>query len=222
MSRIGWVLIALVCVLLGVGWYFLLFAPTSEEIEDVRAQTAQVEQEAEQQRARAAALREVRAEAPEAEAQLAFGRTILPENADIPALFRQLQQATDDAGARLTTIAPAAPTEQTDEDLQYASIPVSVTVEGSYFQLVDFVRRIEDPTLTPRAVFWQGATVSIVEYPELSATFTGLVFSRNVDDLPEIPEEPEEEPDEDPEDDEDADDLDDLDDLGATGVEDES
>jgi Tfp pilus assembly protein PilO len=221
MSRIGWVLVGLLCVLLGVGWYFLLFAPTSEDIEDVRAQTAQVEQQAQRERARAAALREVRLEAPEAEARLAFGRTIFPENADIPALFRQLQQATDDAGARLTTIAPASPTEQIDADLRYASIPVSVTVEGSYFQLVDFARRIEDPTLTPRAVFWQGATVDVVEYPVLTATFIGQVFSRNVDDLPELPTEPEPEPDDDVEED-DPDGLDDLDDLDATGVEDES
>jgi hypothetical protein len=211
MTRIGWLLVGLLCVLLGVGWYFLLFSPTSEDIEDVRAQTQQVRLETDQQLARAATLREVRLEAPEAESRLAFGRTILPEQADIPALFRQLQQASDDSGARLTTIAPSAPTIVVEEGLQYAAIPLSMTVEGTYFQLVDVARRIEDPTLTPRGLFWQGATISITDYPVLSANFTGQVFARDVDDVPQLPEEPEPEPEDAEDGTDDPDGLDELD-----------
>ena len=208
MSRIGWVLVSLLCVLLVALWYFTIFSPTSEDIEDVRAQTEQVEREAEQQRNRAEALRQVRAEAPEAEAQLAFGRTLIPDQAAMPSLFRQLQQAADDSGARLVTITPSSASEESVEGVDFASIPVTMMVEGSYFQLVDVARRIEDPTLTPRALRWQGVTIGISDFPTLNANFTGQVFARNVDDLPELPEEPEEPDDE--EDDEDPDELDDT------------
>lgn len=224
MTRIGWFLIALVGVLLGVGWYFLIFSPTSDEIEAVRAETARVQTEAAEQRARAAGLREIRAAAPEAESRLTFGRTMLPENADMPALFRQLQQASDDAGLRLDTISPSAPAEVTQDGVTVASIDLSMTVQGSYFQLVDLARRIEDPTLTPRALLWQGMSISVGEYPELTATLTGRVFSRNVHDLPAAPDAPPEEEgvEADEADEGDPDGLDELDDLEETDPEDES
>ena len=209
MTRVGWLLTGLLCVLLVVGWYFLIFDPTSEEIEDVRAETDQILDQAAQERARAAQLREVRQNAPEAEAALNAGQTIIPEEPSVPALFRQLQQAADDAGVRLPSISPGAPSVTTIDGQEVASIGVSMSLQGSYFQMVDFARRIEDPTLTPRALRWDAASLSPSEFPELSVSFAGQVYSRNVVELPTI-EEPEEAPDEDDEaDDPDADELDD-------------
>ena len=184
MTRVGWLLTALLCVLLGVGWYFLLFQPTSEEIEVVRTDTEATLDQAAQQRARANELRAVRQSAPEAEAALAAGQTLVPEGAAIPALFRQLQQAADDAGVRLNTLSPSAPSVETRNEQELAVIAVSMSVTGSYFQVVDLARRIEDPLLTPRALQWTSASLSPAEYPELSVTLSGQVFSRSVEELP--------------------------------------
>ena len=184
MTRVGWLLTALLCVLLGVGWYFLLFQPTSEEIEVVRTDTEATLDQAAQQRARADELRAVRQSAPEAEAALAAGQTLVPEGAAIPALFRQLQQAADDAGVRLNTLSPSAPSVETRNEQELAVIAVSMSVTGSYFQVVDLARRIEDPLLTPRALQWTSASLSPGEYPELSVTLSGQVFSRSVEELP--------------------------------------
>jgi len=184
MTRVGWLLTALLCVLLGVGWYFLLFQPTSEEIEVVRTDTEATLDQAAQQRARADELRAVRQSAPEAEAALAAGQTLVPEGAAIPALFRQLQQAADDAGVRLNTLSPSAPSVETRNEQELAVIAVSMSVTGSYFQVVDLARRIEDPLLTPRALQWTSASLSPAEYPELSVTLSGQVFSRSVEELP--------------------------------------
>jgi len=206
MTRIGWILTGLLCVLLAVGWYFLLFQPTSEDIEVVRADTETTLAQAAQERARAEELRAVRQRAPEAEATLAAGQTLIPEESAIPALFRQLQQAADDAGVRMTTLAPSAPSVDTREDQELAVVGVTMAITGSYFQIVDLARRIEDPLLTPRALQWRTASLSPAEYPELSVTLSGDVFSRNVEELPTIEVEEPEEP---IEDDEDADDPDD-------------
>ena len=210
MTRVGWLLTGLLCVLLVVGWYFLIFDPTSEEIENVRAETDQILDQAAQERARAAQLREVRQNAPEAEAALNAGQTIIPEEPAIPALFRQLQQAADDAGVRLLSINPAEPSVVTVDDREVASIGVSMSLEGSYFQMVDLARRIEDPTLTPRALRWDAASLAPSEFPDLTVSFAGQVYSRNVVELPTIEEPEEVAPDEDDEaDDPDADELDD-------------
>lgn len=192
MSRLGWVLTALLCVLLIIGWYFLIFDPTSQDIEDVRAETEQVQTQTTQALARAAQLREIREEAPDAEARLAFGRSLIPEDAAIPALFRQLQQAADDAGMRLESIAPSQPTVTEIDGVQYTVIGVSMNLEGSYFQAVDLARRVEDPLLTPRALRWNSAALSPIEFPELSVSLSGQVFSRGLVEVP-VPAAPPEE-----------------------------
>lgn len=206
MTRLGWLLIGLLCVLLVVGWYFLIFSPTSEDIEDVRADTERTLTEAEQQRARAEQLREVRQNAPEAEAALSAGQQLIPEEPAIPALFRQMQQAADDAGVRLPSISPSAPSVVTIGDQEVASIGVSMSVQGSYFQIVDLARRIEDPLLTPRGLLWDGISLSPSEFPELSVSLSGQVYARGVEQLP-SPEPPPVEEETDP--DEDAAELDD-------------
>lgn len=206
MSRVGWVLTVLLCVLLGIGWYFLLFQPTSDEIDDVRADTEATLTQAAQERARAEELRAVRQSAPEVEAALAAGQTLIPEDASMPGLFRQLQQAADDAGVRLPTISPSAPAVETRQDEELAVIAVSMQATGSYFQIVDLVRRIEDPQLTPRALEWTAASMSPAEYPELTVTLTGQVYARGVEELPTLetevdPEEQDEDEPADPDDD---------------------
>ena len=211
MTRVGWLLTGLLCVLLVVGWYFLIFSPTSEDIEVVRADTERTLNEAEQQRARAAQLREVRQRAPEAESALNAGQTLIPEEPSIPALFRQMQQAADDAGVRLPTITPTAPSVVTIGDEEVTAIGVSMSVQGSYFQIVDLARRIEDPRLTPRAFRWDAASLSPSEFPELTVSLAAQVYSRGVDELPTIEEPEEEAPVEDDDaDDPDADELDEV------------
>ena len=178
MTRIGWVLVALLSVLLIIGWYLLIFAPTSEDIEATRDQRDSVLAEAQAQRGLAQSLRQVREQAPEAESELAFGRSIIPDEPAIPSLFRQMQQAADDAGVRLVSISPSAPAPVELDEQTVTAVAVTMSVEATYFQLVDLARRIEDPTLTPRALTWQTASISPGELPTLNATLSGTVYSR--------------------------------------------
>lgn len=192
MSRMGWLLIALLSLLLIIGWYFLLYDPTSEEIADVRAETDLVLTQASERRARAAQLREIRENAPEAESELSAGRMLIPEEPSIPALFRQMQQSADDAGVRLLTITPSEPSVTDIGEQQVTSIGVSLSLEGTYFQIVD-------PTLTPRALRWDAAALSPTEFPELTVSLSGQIYSRGLTQLP-TSEEPAEEQQPDPED----------------------
>lgn len=179
MSRLAWILLALVGVLVVVLWWFLLWSPTSEEIELTEAETEQVLVQAQQQRQRAAQLRQVRERAPEAEAQLALARTLIPQDVGIPALLRLLQTAADDAGVRLNSISPSAPSPTEIGEATVEVVGVSMAIEGTYFQIIDFARRIEDPAITGRALLWNSANLSPSDYPTLSVTLSGQVFSRD-------------------------------------------
>lgn len=213
MTRIGWVLITLLSVLLIVGWFFLIYQPTSEDIESVRAETEQVQTQTTQQLARAAQLREVRQSAPESEAALSAGQLLIPEAASIPALFRQMQQVTDESGVRLTSISPGAPSVQEVDGTQVAVISLSMALEGTYFQIVDLARRIEDPQIVPRALLWRSASLSPSEFPELSVTLSGDVYARGTEALPTVEEEEPPPVEETPEDGTEPDDGDPEDDL---------
>lgn len=180
MSRLAWILTALVAVLVGVLWWFLLWSPTSDEIEQLRAETETTRAQVQQQRAEEARLRQIRQEAPEAEAALAASQVIVPSDAALPALLRQVQQASDDAGVRLLSISPGRPSEVGDAPGGLATMTVSFNIEGTYFQIIDLARRLEDPVLTGRGLVWNTASFSIGEYPTLGVSLSAQVLTRVV------------------------------------------
>jgi len=170
---------ALVVVLVGVGWYFLLWQPTADEIEDVRAQTQTELAQAQTARARAAELREVRAQAAEIDAQLAEAETLVPTDVTLPAILRQIELAAADAGVELDNLSPSRPIEIDDETASYVEVELAFNVQGTYFQLVDLARRLEDPALMGRGLTWRFGTFSIAEeFPNLSGSLGASVYAR--------------------------------------------
>jgi Tfp pilus assembly protein PilO len=172
---------ALVAVLLVVLFWFLLWQPMQDEvavldqdIEDVRAQQAQRE-------ARIAALRQVREQAPELHALITTSELLVPRTPGLPAAVRQLQLAAEESGLRLSSISPGRPTPVAGADAEpgrvLVSMSVSILAEGSYFQVVDFLRRVEDPSISPRGLVWTQVAASPVEHPTLSFSMTGQFFA---------------------------------------------
>jgi Tfp pilus assembly protein PilO len=167
---------ALGAILLVALYYMLLFQPAREEIAATRATIATVETEQTAIQAEIARLQVVREGAPEVEADLALARAIVPDEAASPSLLRQLQLGATDSELVLTTVTLGRPAESlTDPTL--ASLAVSVQLEGTYFQVVDFLRRIETPDITPRGVIWDSVAVTPTEYPLLSVNLSGRTFA---------------------------------------------
>lgn len=166
---------ALGAVLLLVAFYFLGWAPKSEEVAEIEAQieTVLAQQSTAQQRIRQ--LEDVRSRAPQIEADLAASEAVLPSEAALPSALRQLQLAADDSGVTLLTIQPGRPAPVGSDGV--ASISLSLSLTGSYFQTIDFLRRVEDPTLVPRAILLDTAALAPTEYPELAVTLSGQMFA---------------------------------------------
>ena len=205
MTRIHFILAGLAALLLVVLFWLLLWSPQQDELASL---SDEIEAEHDQQRLLAAELerlRTVRDEAPNVEAELAAAAAVLPRDPALPAALRQLQLAADESGASLRAVSPARPVQVEGADVGVSSIALTVQLEGAYFQLVDFLRRIEDPTISPRGVVWQEASIAPEDHPTLNATMAGVMFTR----LPGPPDEP-------PEGDEDAQVDDEDDDEAAT------
>ncbi|MFP5308401.1 MAG: type 4a pilus biogenesis protein PilO [Actinomycetes bacterium] len=182
MNRTAIALGVLAALLLTVLWWVLLMSPRRDEIAAVEQQVLDLQAQQTTVQQQIVALQEVRATAPEIEADLVAVETVLPSSAALPSAIRQLAQAADDSGVTLTAVVPGRPVAAATADPAsgLAEITIAVTLEGSYYQLVDFLRRVEDPTITPRAILWDNMGVTIPPdpgYPTLAVTLTGRAFA---------------------------------------------
>jgi Tfp pilus assembly protein PilO len=155
----------------------LLYRPTLEDLAALEAsiaeqQTIQAGHEAEVVR-----LRAVRETAPEVEAQLAAAEAIIPRDAALPSALRQLQLAAEESGVVLQSVSTGRPVAMEGAAPGLSALGVSVVMSGGYFQIVDFLRRIEDPSITPRGLTWSAVTVSRGAYPTLEVSLAGQMYA---------------------------------------------
>ena len=176
-TRILALVSGLVAVLLAAGFYLLLWQPKSDEVADLEEQAATLQTQQAQLTGQIARLQAVRREAPDIEAQLAAAEAVIPRSAALPVFVRQMQQAADDSGVTLLSLSPGAPSAVADGPAGLATIGVTANVTGGYFQLVDFLRRLEDPAITARGFLWSSAGVAPSEYPTLSLSLSGQMFA---------------------------------------------
>jgi len=142
----------LIIVVLIVGYYFLLLSPLRQEYadrvqerSDKQAQLQQVQQEV-------AELEEIRRNAPEIERQLLEFSKRIPTQPEIPTLVVQVEEIAQLAGVTQVSITPGAP-EPPPGGGDFQRIPVTMSFEGTYEELQDFMLRLLD---LPAAVVGRG------------------------------------------------------------------
>jgi Tfp pilus assembly protein PilO len=177
MKRSQIILGALAAVLLVAVFWVTVYSPKQEQIDDLEVAIAAEELEQERLEAEIARLRTVRDQAPEVEAELAAAEAIVPRDGALPAALRQLQVAADDSGALLQAVTTSRPTQIEGAPAGLSRIDTSVQLVGGYFQVVDFLRRIEDPEITPRGLTWSNVTISREEYPQLNVSLAGFLYA---------------------------------------------
>lgn len=173
----------LAVLLLGVAFYFLAYQPRNEDLEAVRVETAELEAERSTLTNEIRRLREIESREVEFRAALARLEEYIPTGIAQSSLIHHLQLSADQSGVTVdaVTFGAPAPAEEAPPTgtpgTVLGAIPVSVTVEGGYFQMVDFLRRVEVDV--PRAVLIE--TLSVVEgedeFPQLSTTWNGQLFA---------------------------------------------
>ncbi len=177
MNRRTGMLAALATVLVIVLFYLFLWSPRSDEIEELEAEIETVEQQQAQLERRIQELREVRNNAPDHEADIVAAESIVPRDVSQAAAIRQLQVAADGSGVELPSVTFGRPAQLADAEPGLASLQVTVQILGGYYEIVDFYRRVEDPTLTPRGITWASFDLAPEEHPDLTATATGAMYA---------------------------------------------
>ena len=177
-----------VAVLLTVAFWFLLYKPADNEQTLIETEIVNLESQQAALRSDIKLLRDVKAREVEIRAAMARLEEYVPAGPDQPAAIRQFQQIADDAGADIVNVtwgeptvpqaaAGATPADTGTEQTTLANIPVTMVIEGGYFQVVDFFRRVE--VELPRAVLVNQVNIAEAQsgFPRLSTTWNGQLFS---------------------------------------------
>ena len=176
-------------LVIAVAFYFLLYKPASEEQARVETETATLDNQRRDLEQQIAQLRDIEARQVEINAAKARLEEYIPSGPAQPSVIRHFQATADASGSEMASVTfgdptvpdpaeGAAPADTGTPGTTLANIPVTMVLEGGYFQTVDFFRRLEVDV--PRAVLVQ--TVDVGEeteagYPTLSTTWTGQIFA---------------------------------------------
>ena len=149
------VLTAVGCLaILVVGW-FLAVKPQRSHASQLRTQTQSVQSSNSQLMSQIQQLKQQQKDLPAQQKLLSQIATKIPDNPALPSLIRQLSGAADGAGVDLVSLAPGAPTTTaaagatsatsaaSTAGASVATIPLTVQVKGSYFNIEQFFASIE-------------------------------------------------------------------------------
>lgn len=131
----------LIILLLVVGYYFLLFSPLRGEFAQRSEEQVSKEQQLQQLQQQVAELEEIARNAPEIERQLLELSKRIPTQPEIPTFVVQVEEVAREAGVTQVSIEPGAP-EPPPAGGDFSSIPITMSFEGTYEQLQDFVGRV--------------------------------------------------------------------------------
>ena len=131
----------LIILLLIVGYYLLLFSPLRSEFAQRSEEQESKEQQVQQLQQQVAELEEVARNAPEIESQLLELSKRIPTQPEIPTLVVQIEEVAREAGVTQVSIEPGDP-EPPPQGGDFSSIPITMSFEGTYEQLQDFVGRV--------------------------------------------------------------------------------
>jgi Tfp pilus assembly protein PilO len=144
----------------------LLVRPKQQAVAEATADRNAAIAESQALRDQVRALEALKADAADLRAKADQVKDEFPATPNLPGLVDALEDAAGAAGVDLRSISPTAPKASTVQP-ELAEISTAISVSGSYFQIEDFLSRVEnlvrgsDPKrVPPRSVLVQSVSVS--------------------------------------------------------------
>jgi Tfp pilus assembly protein PilO len=120
---------------------FLMVLPKMSEVGETEDQLQEAQDQEINLAAQLNALEDAQAAAPETELEIAAIDAQVPQTADLPRLFRQLQGAADRAAVDFFSFTPGTPVPNLTGS--YSTIASQITVSGGYFAIDQFLFLLE-------------------------------------------------------------------------------
>ena len=131
---------ALLVLVAGV---MLLIRPTRQAAAEARADRDAAAAESQSLRDQIKALEALKPKEAELKAQAELAKAEFPATPGLPPLIEALQDSASQAGVDLGTVAPSTPQTSTLNP-QLAEITTTVNISGGYFEIQDFLVRLEN------------------------------------------------------------------------------
>jgi Tfp pilus assembly protein PilO len=135
-------------VLVVAGLWALLVRPKAGQAAAAQAQERDAAARAETLRGQISALEQARSEAPSLRARAREASDLFPAKPDLPGLTTALQEVAQQAGVDLLSIQPSSPGASTASP-ELAALATTVSVSGGYFEIEDFLSRLENLVKSP-------------------------------------------------------------------------
>jgi hypothetical protein len=142
------IVLLLIGVVVTAGLWAALVRPKGSQAAAARADEQAAIDQAESLRGQIRALEAVRADADELRARSRQSKDLFPGRPALPELTNALQKIADQAGVDLVSITPLPPSASPSTP-ELAALPTAVTVGGGYFEIEDFLARLENLVKSP-------------------------------------------------------------------------
>jgi Tfp pilus assembly protein PilO len=139
-GREVWIIAAVVAVVLVVAWVFLLYMPKRTTLSNLDQQITAAQTSLQTAQAEIVQLQKAKKTAPQTRAEIVRLGKMIPESQDTPSLVIELKHSSDESGVHIDTITPG--TTQTGNPFGVQA--VTLQVSGRYFDLEDFLYRVEN------------------------------------------------------------------------------
>ena len=165
----------LILVVLAIAYYFLLFSPLRQDYLAKYDERTRREAQKQQLEQTSAQLENIRRNSDDIERQILELSKRIPEQAEIPTLVVQIEEVARAADVTQLRIEPGDP-EAPSGGGDFSRIPITMSFEGTYEQLQDFLLRVRN---LARLV-----TINEVNYEPVEERGGGeTTVSRDVEDL---------------------------------------
>ena len=139
LSRLHRILICVgVLLLLGGGFFYLIYMPKSSQIEELKNNYEGLENKLRKAKAAARNLKKFEKELKEAEVKFKLVLRLLPDKKEIPSLLENISKSGKDSGLEFILFRPGNEVSQGF----YAEIPVNINVKGGYHNLATFIDKV--------------------------------------------------------------------------------
>jgi Tfp pilus assembly protein PilO len=185
---------ALATVLVLVLWYMLLWRSATDDVQAAKDRREAAEQQALQLQSEIQRLRSAQRNEPAQRARLELLKSGIPDDPNLAQFILDTNDAAVRSDIDFISVAPALPTAGTGTvgqaaattattatTVATASLPaeirVTLQVQGGYFQVLDFLNRLDQ---MPRIVVTDGLNVTADQSGRLAASVTARIFTTAV------------------------------------------
>lgn len=154
-------------------WWFLLWSPQRNDISEAKERRETAEQQVSQLRVTLSRLQELSRTEALKRSQIEALRVAVPDQPNLGLFILDLNEAADRAGIDFLSVTPSPPSGGGGPQAP-ASINLSISITGGYFQVLDFVNRLTD---LPRIVVIDNLSLTGGEGTTLTVSISGRTFT---------------------------------------------